>query len=61
MYYRLTSNNGHGDTYYCAARNMNDARDVCGLNPKCESKVIGCRISMKEYDAAKQGYGVHIH
>ncbi len=59
-YYRLISNNGRGDTYYCSAQNIRHAREKCGLEPKCESKAIGCRISAREYDAAKRGYGIHI-
>jgi len=60
-YYRLVSNNGRGDTYYCFARNIDHARDICGLNPKSESRATGCRISAKEYDAVKPGYGIHKH
>lgn len=60
-YYKLTSNNGHGDTYYCLAHNIKHAREICGLEPKCESRAIGGRISQHEYHAAKPGYGVHIY
>ena len=59
-YYKLVGNNGHGDTYYCQARDINDAREMFGLNPFCESGATGYRISMKEYDATRAGYGIHI-
>ena len=60
-YYRLVSNNGYGDAYYCMARDITEAREICGLEPKLESKAIGHRVSRKEYDQAKPGYAVHIH
>ncbi|GEM_PF-6836657 len=59
-YYKLRDNNGHGDTYYCQARDINEARDTFGLNPFYESKATGYRISKKKYDAARAGYGIHI-
>lgn len=60
-YYRLTSNNGFGDIYYCQAENIERAAEKCGLWPRSESGAIGCRISKKEYRAARNGYGVHIY
>lgn len=59
-YYRLVSNHGRGDIYYCSARNIGDAREKCGLEPKRESGAEGCRISAREYDEARRTNGVHI-
>jgi len=60
-YYHLISNNGFGDHYYCIAWNMTAARDLCGLNPKSESKAVGYRISKKEYDSVRSNFTKGIH
>jgi len=60
-FYRLIGNGGFGDVHYCSARNIRHAREICGLEPKCESNAVGHRISMREYNNAKSNYGVHIH
>ncbi|MHA1410515.1 MAG: hypothetical protein ACTSQY_09475 [Candidatus Odinarchaeia archaeon] len=60
-YYKLIGNNGFGDTYYCIAHNIDEARNICGLNPKYESKAVGYRCSKREYESARCGYGVHIY
>jgi hypothetical protein len=60
-FYKLISNYGHGDTYYCKAWNIDHARSICGLNPKYQFNAIGGRISSKKYFQAKSIHGVHIY